>query len=56
MSFVCMPSQTNTNIFMELIKSVLYNLIRDVASHLNYYFGEYLNRNELSIRKQKLSV
>lgn len=52
-----MPSQTNTNIFMELIKSVLYNLIRDVAIHLNYnYFGDCLDSNELSIRKQKFSV
>lgn len=52
-----MPSQTNTNIFMELIKSVLYNLIRDVAIQLNYnYFGDYLDSNELSIRKQKFSV
>lgn len=47
-----MPFQTNTNILRELMKSVLYNLNRDVAIHLNYNcFGEYLDRNELSSSK-----
>ena len=45
MTLFGMFNQTNTEIIRELIKSVLYNFIEDVASCPNHTcFGEYLDR------------